>query len=370
MRDWSPVQVTEMVFSRVRKHFQLGLNELRDALNAAQVDRFGCGNPDDLKAVLQLIWCHSPLDQDKFGQAWEAVQQELAAIAPEVVRETDETPIDDRWEPPTPSTASRSPAPAPTVNASEPPIANQLSVLPLQAPPILPTDGDDEWENRSYFPVDRRSLSYGWQYLRRMRADGPMDVLDEVATVNQAARQGFFLAPEYQRRAVNHARLMILIDQQGSMVPFHRYSRDVAQTAQADGVLAEVGIYYFRNVPGDFVFEDEHLTQPQALADVFEQCDRDTSVLVVSDAGAARGTRQMQRLRATIQFLARLKQHTEWISWLNPMPKSRWWGTSAEMLAGVVPMAAMDPAGFEAAIGDLRGLVLPADLDLNGEGER
>lgn len=366
MSDWSPVLVIEQVFSRVRKDFQLGFGELEAALQAAQEDRFGCHNPKDLKAVLQLLWCHSVLEQDKFEQAWEAVQDELATSA-NVIWETDDTPIPNRPGADTPPKFQPpKPLPQPPIDGEVPTSRNQLSPLPLQAPPILQMDEANVWEARSYFPVDRRTLSYGWQYLRRMRTDGPMDVLDVEATVNQSARQGFFLAPVYQRREMNHARLMILIDQQGSMVPFHRYSRDMAQTAQAEDDLEEVGVYYFHNVPGEFVFEDEHLTQPQALARVFERCDRETSVLVISDAGAARGTRQMRRLRETIQFLAQLKLYTEWISWLNPMPKQRWWGTSAEMLAGLVAMEPMDQAGFEGAIDGLRGLPLP----LESEGER
>ncbi len=60
-------------------------------------------------------------------------------------------------------------------------------------------------------------MSYGWRYLRRLAATGIADVLDMEATVEQAARQGFFLAPVYRRPSGNQARLLLLIDRGGSI---------------------------------------------------------------------------------------------------------------------------------------------------------
>lgn len=60
-------------------------------------------------------------------------------------------------------------------------------------------------------------MVYLWRYLRRPIADGSADVLDVAATIDQVARQGFFLAPAYRQREVNRARLLLLIDQDGSV---------------------------------------------------------------------------------------------------------------------------------------------------------
>jgi uncharacterized protein len=355
MNGGSPIgaiAVVEEVFSQVRKEFQLGMGELSVALRVARSDRFGT-ELEDLKSVLGLLWCHSMVERDKLARVWDDVVGDREPNP--VVRWEDEDPeengpIDDDSPPPEAFPGGR--LPPPTQSDPPPPEVKQLSPLPVQAPPSWEMD---EWESRSYAPVNARSLAYGWQYLRLLRSDGVADVLDVEGTVEQTVRQGFFLAPVYQRRVMNHAKLLILIDQQGSMVPFHRYGRDVVQTAQVDGLLESVGVYYFRNVPGDVVFEDEHLTQPQKLQLVLEDCDRETSVLIISDAGAARGTRQMKRLRETLKFLARVRQYTEAVSWLNPMPKVRWWGTSAELLAGLVNMEPMDQSGFEDSIARLRG---------------
>ncbi|MCB1816260.1 MAG: VWA containing CoxE family protein, partial [Candidatus Competibacteraceae bacterium] len=97
------------------------------------------------------------------------------------------------------------------------------------------------------------------------------------------------------------------------------------------------------------------LMQPQPLTKLLAECNPDSSLLFVSDAGAARGHRRLARIRATAECLARLKRVSSFIAWLNPMPAPRWDGTSAQFIAGLVPMFQMDPDGFSNAVDCLRG---------------
>jgi uncharacterized protein with von Willebrand factor type A (vWA) domain len=63
----------------------------------------------------------------------------------------------------------------------------------------------------------------------------------------------------------------------------------------------------------------------------------------------------MARVRATAHFLAALKEHTLLVAWLNPMPRARWANSSAQLIAGLVPMFPMEPDGLSNAIDRLRG---------------
>jgi uncharacterized protein len=205
--------------------------------------------------------------------------------------------------------------------------------------------------------LSRRSMVYAWRHLRRTVKEGPRDVLDVAATIEQTARQGFFLYPVYDRRAENRARMVLLIDQGGSMVPFHRFTRDLVETAcnEQESQIQQVKLAYFQNVPPAHVFRDPHLTQPVLLEQLLAGVDPDTSVLLVSDAGAARGYRRNERIRATAEFLAQVKRRTTRFAWLNPMPQPRWAGTSAQFIARLAPMFQMDGEGFGHAIEALRG---------------
>ena len=111
-------------------------------------------------------------------------------------------------------------------------------------------------------PITRRAMVYAWRQLRQPAPDGPEDVLDVEATVERASRLGFYLAPVYRRRERNHAHLVLMIDQGGSMTPFHRFTRDLVATARHESTLRLVDVYYFHNVPTASLFLDPHLTDP------------------------------------------------------------------------------------------------------------
>ena len=70
------------------------------------------------------------------------------------------------------------------------------------------------------------------------------------------------------------------------MMPFHRFTRDLVETAQFESPLAtdNVLVFYFHNVPGSHLYRDLYLTTPIPTSEVLEQCG-DTSVLIVSDGG-------------------------------------------------------------------------------------
>jgi uncharacterized protein with von Willebrand factor type A (vWA) domain len=207
----------------------------------------------------------------------------------------------------------------------------------------------------AYAPISRLSMAYAWRYLRRPVIDGPADFLDVQATIKLVAQQGFFLSPVYKRRQSNHAHLMLLIDQGGSMIPFRSITQDVVATAQQETSIKEVTVFYFHNVVRDTVYTDEYLTEWLELETALEQCDANTSILIVSDGGAARGSYDPQRIEATEQMLTVLKRRTPLVTWLNPMPRIRWEGCSAEPISKLSQMFQMNPDDFSSAIDSLQG---------------
>lgn len=354
MSEFQSEAIIEKFFKLIRKDFNLGMREYLAALDAV---RGGFGNQDllTLRSTLKLLWCHSAAQQKRFDESWES----LVVASEREMRAKDHGPLDADQ----PSDASEKSPDVLSVNKSNPlpaaitpePDTNfQLAPLPVRAP-VAPLEMDSSADLAAYWPMTRRSMGYFWRYLRRTRADGPMDVLDLRATVEQAAQVGIFLGPVYRRREVNHAHLMLFLDQEGSMMPLHRFTRDLVETAQEDSTLEQLGIYYFYNVPGTHVYEDEALAKPILLSQVLMHCDSETSVVIISDAGAARGQRQMKRLRETTMFIAQLKRRTNLIGWLNPMPRSRWVNTTAGLLSRLVPMAQMDDEGFSHLIDVVRG---------------
>jgi hypothetical protein len=210
-----------------------------------------------------------------------------------------------------------------------------------------------------YYPVTLRQMKQNWRYLRRMVREGPKTEVNVDETARQIGRQGLLLEPVLEARRANRTELVLLIDRKGSMVPFHILASRLVVTAQKGGKLGRTGVFYFHDCPGQYLFSDPALvngrTMQAALAKF--QCDR-TVLLVFSDAGAARGGLDYARIEATHLFINQVSQAVRRLAWINPMPESRWAGTSAAEITRLVPMFEFTRRGMDAAIDILRGRYL------------
>jgi len=344
------------VFLRLRRGgFGLGLGELMAALDAAG-ERRGAVNPEDLRRMLRLLWCKSSLEADQLETTWAAVAARRPPAEPPIL-----PPL--RLRPESGSGRSSEPIKAAGFfdqwsSPDEKPMRSSLEALPVLAPyqPVFIEAPD---ELRAYWPVSRRAMAYAWRYLRRPIPDGPEEILDLEATIERAARDSFFVSPVYRRSERNHAQLIMMIDQEGSMAPFHRFTRDLVETAREESDIERVDVFYFHNVVAKHLYRDPRLTEPVEFEEAIPARSSDISVLLISDAGAARGYRRMERVRATTQFLVQLKRRTHLMAWLNPMPQVRWPGTSAHVIAPLIPMFQMDSDGLINAIDVVRGQSSP-----------
>jgi uncharacterized protein len=207
-----------------------------------------------------------------------------------------------------------------------------------------------------YLPVTQRQMKQSWRYLRQFVREGIATELDVELTVRHIAQNGLLLNPVLVPPRRNQTELSLLIDQDGSMVAFHALSNRLVETAMRGGRLGDAGIYYFHNCPIDYLYHDAKHQQAIPLEQWAGQVSRNRSVvLIFSDAGAARGGANPARIEETQKFLAELKHQVRYVAWLNPMPKDRWTGTSAEAIAQLIPMFEIDRKGLDGAIAALRG---------------
>jgi len=210
--------------------------------------------------------------------------------------------------------------------------------------------------NTDYLPVTRRQMKQSWRYLRRLVREGPAVELDLEATVNEIGRQGLLLEPVFIPRRVNRTELVLLIDRDGSMVPFHSLSQRLTQTALQGSGLRQVKIYYFHNCPTGYLYHDPAHVEAEPISKIFPQLhSQRTSVLIFSDGGAACGRWNPERIQLTAEFLQQLRQQVRYLAWLNPMPRYRWRGTTAGEIARMLPMFEFNRRGLDQAIAVLRG---------------
>ncbi len=349
----------------------LGMRDLMDALRLIdggwEYDSLSDGE-NSLKKYVRMLWCRGVSAEDReFERLWE---KHTATTEPPTRTEAKTSsaremgkaiePERARQQPP-----SQSPSPSEQTERKRP----VVSAVPIKAPMGLALHPGPR-EIGSHWPISRRSMSYGWGFLRRPRGDGPLTVLDIDTTVNETARRGFFLEPVFSRALCNHARLVLLVDRSDSMIPFSNLVRDLMETghqARMEGSLSSVESYFFRDVVTDHLYSDLYLTDlvkteepnrrlispEEALSDE----GRDTSLLIISDAGVKpeKSEVQIERIIETQEMLLRLSMITPLIAWLNPWPRERWKNTAADMISSLAPMFEITKSGFLDAIKTLQG---------------
>ena len=352
------------LFERLRAHgLELGVDDYLAALQALR-SGYGVGEKESLRRLCRLVWVKGEADGRVFDRLYAAMVAQEAMLAQEKRDRRRKSKLPPKSAPPRQedrdeATGPRqAPAPAPS------PIVVEEPVQTVQA---IRHSAPEGWEARSartgpepsYFPVTRRQMKQCWRYLRRPVREGPPAELDVPATLKKLGREGILLEPVLVPPRKNRAELVLLIDQGGSMVPFHALLRQLVETARRGGRLRRAGAYYFHDVPSGYLYTDPVLLHGRTCEEVLGELSLRTVVLIVSDAGAARGGLDKDRIAETGRFLGQLGRSVRRYAWLNPLPQTRWPGTSAGLIADRVPMFEMSRPGLDAAIAALRGQLVP-----------
>ena len=177
--------------------------------------------------------------------------------------------------------------------------------------------------------LPKRILKQAWRSMRHLQEVGPKNILDIDQTVQTVANNGFLDQPVFKAAYQNISTLTLLIDASPSMVAFSDLGQKMFQTAGQDRHFQNLRVFYFNNLPEDYLFYDERMMEPIEIADFLNLPK--TPLLIFSDAGAARGLLNWDRVKETIAFL-QVVAAPKW-AWINPMPRERWLNTSAELIA-------------------------------------
>ncbi|MEL6923628.1 MAG: hypothetical protein AAFO94_06220 [Bacteroidota bacterium] len=225
---------------------------------------------------------------------------------------------------------------------------------------VLPAEAGD-WESKinekifrlrgKYFPLPARDMQ---QRLRTLRVaqDSQQDVyIDWEATIRQVAQKGYLVAPVYKSATKFTSDACLLIDHGGSMVAFRQLTAEITKAVNPNPKKASDKVFYFRNVPGRHLYKDPEQEHPYSVLQFKKQNHQ--AIFIVSDAGAARGRLNMERVESTLQFLKGLKPNA--VIWLNPMPRFRWSGTTASIIADHLPMFEISELEFGNAVKALKG---------------
>ena len=341
--------------------FPLGVEDYIFVLQALQ-GGFGISDRASLERLCCTLWAKSEQDARKLHQLFDRIVTELqnadekssTAKSPQTVKERSkqlpsETSLTDTQEF-VPEAISPTNLP---LEIDEP--EQIIQAIRHYKPNSLETIYYSQDSAADYLPVTSRQIKQSWRLLRRPVCQGTLQKLDVAATVEKICRQGILLQPVLMPRYVNRVKLVLLVDQGGSMVPFHHLSRQLIDKALRGGNIEQTSVYYFYNYPEKYLYSDPTRIKAQLTTNALESIGEKAGVFIVSDAGSARGNYNSERVDYTQKFIEQLRQSVRYYAWLNPMPNDSWRYSTAGEIARFVPMFEMSRQGFNAAINTLRG---------------
>lgn len=359
-----------------RRGLPIGVDDC-DALRQALTAGFGLASDMDLRNLCVALWAKSP----------EEAEMIHAVFA--------------RVDPPDWVTAAEPGDGALATQASEPtatgfpgnsdrdieltPLPDMVgSYTPGGLPPWPPLPLDPSLVLLPHYPVTDREVAQVWRRLRRPYRHGPRTELDTAATIDEYCRSGVVTPPVLVPRRRNTASLLMLLDRQGSMTPYHDFVDYILTAIGRAGRLDMLKVAYFHNIAGRSgsydllarlpnpvssmldsivtlvpplphgrVYDDADLTVPMDLAELCDDLSGATGVVVISDAGAARGATNTTRVLDTIAMLKTAAVAAT--AWLNPLPEHRWRRSTAAQIARHIPMFTLTREGMHHAVDVLRG---------------
>jgi hypothetical protein len=359
------------VFERLRKQgVPLGVSDYLEAIETIQAG-VGLEDSASFKGLCRLLWAKSREDQELFDLAFaELVEPQLQTIStPKSTTPTSTTPPSTTPKPSTATPSLPKPEPQPELKSRQETQQQGLTFSSRSADWsfVLNTNLTEEphyYQLTPHLPISRRDMAGVWRQLRRPQRAGVPEELDVEGTINSICRSGLLPRPVLQPRRRNQARLMVLIDQQGSMAPFTPLIKAAIESILRGGLLGKTSLYYFHDCPEGLLYQRPSLTDALPLEAVLDEQAKGNSVLIISDAGAARGYYDRRRVAETKTFLKILSAYTYLYAWLNPMSKTRWKATTAEDIEGMVPMFPLDREGLNDTVNILRGHPFPTGVGI------
>lgn len=342
----------------VRAGFPLGIRDYRDALTALS-GGFGIGSRENLLWLCHTLWARTNEESRQLDLLFRSFPFPSAEEVQDLTgRKRGQIPTD---LPEQPDALSRGPKQSSMPIQERRPVPASEIVSRTRHEGIGLPRAQVEPDPSEMFILDRRhivplrALTIIWRRFRAARREGPKVELDLEATIDRQCRLGILESPVLVPARRNQARLIVLIDVSDSMLPWRDFQRTLVESLH-NSRLGQAAVYYFHNVPLDVLYERETLTRPLAIDKVLRE-QQTSTLLIFSDAGAARGFRRRERVQETAEFLERVWRQWRPIVWMNPMPPQRWEQSSAVKIKHLphTTMLHLDEEGLVKAIDVLRG---------------
>jgi uncharacterized protein len=340
----SPYGILEGVFRElVSRHVPLGMRDYLDGLRALDCG-FGHGDRNDLRLLCQRLWARSDFERRTIDLTFSLIPPPSSADAE--VEELDHRiaarPEHCPSEPSKLAASSSARDDGATQQARE--ATDQVAkagvvfaregqgggIALAEGVPHLP--GGETYVLQPQALFSERQLAVMWRRLRMLTRRGIARELDIDGTIREKCRSGVLPGAILRPARRNISDLLIFADVSPSMAPWRPFLQAVSDSLPL-GNLRKWQIYYFSNYPREWFFRSPALKERIKFSHISQTYGGSVPLLIFGDAGAARGGFNPRRIAQTAEFFQKADAKFKPMVWINPMPRQRWRGTSAEALA-------------------------------------
>lgn len=215
--------------------------------------------------------------------------------------------------------------------------------------------------------LDIRQFQMAFRKLRQYssRVDGERTELDIDKTIDETCENAGMLKLVYDRPRKNTVKLLLLIDSDGSMLPYSRLCNRLFQAVSKSNHFKDLKIYYFHNCIYDHLYTTPYCKKEEWVETnwVLNTLDSEYKVIFVGDAAMApselyrKGGNSIIGLwneELGIEWLKKFKKRYKKKIWLNPIARDSWeWAygsTTIQAIGEVFPMFELTLDGLEAGI--------------------
>lgn len=193
------------------------------------------------------------------------------------------------------------------------------------------------WEQRAFANLDdnvelgTRNLKLALRQLRRFTRFGAEEVFDLADTIDSTARNAGWLDLRYRRERRNAVKVLLLIDNGGSMDEHVRQCEELFSAARSE--FKHLEHYYFHNFIYERLWKDNarRFSEASATFDLLHTYPADYRLIIVGDASMAPyeishagGSVEHWNEEPGAVWLQRLVAQWSRAVWLNPVPEAQW----------------------------------------------
>ena len=215
--------------------------------------------------------------------------------------------------------------------------------------------------------LDIRQFQVAFRKLRQYssRIDAAKTELDIDATIDETCENAGMLHIVYDKPRKNTVKLLLLIDSDGSMLPYSRLCNRLFQAVSKANHFKDLKVYYFHNCIYDNLYTTPYCKRGDWVETnwVLNNLDSEYKVIFLGDAAMApselfrKGGNAIIGLgndELGIDWLKKFRRRYKRCVWLNPIDKDSWEYTygyrTIQAIKEVFPMFELTLDGLEAAI--------------------